>query len=84
MDFNDFFEGLESLFGLQYAKLLSMHSYLEVLSKKDRLLRSIPEYRDLKNYLPEKRDHRFKFLSPEWRENKRIEKDIRRGVLTLD
>ncbi len=84
MDFNDFFEGLESLFGLQYAKLLSMHSYLEVLSKKDRLLRSIPEYRDLKSYLPEKRDHRFKFLSPEWRENKRIEKDIRRGVLTLD
>ena len=71
------------LFSFQYASLLSMHAYMEANSKIKRLLRIGDEYSDLENFLPKKKDHKFKFLSPEWREERKIKKDIRKGLLTF-
>ena len=83
INFNDFFENMEMLFGFQYASLLSKHAFMEGQSKIRRLLRKGKEYSDLESFLPEKKDHKFKFLSPEWREERKIKKAIKKRRLKL-
>lgn len=83
IDINDFYDNIEMLFSFQYTSLLTIHAFMEAKSKLERMLRSSKEYQNLEKLIPEKKDHKFRFLTPEWREERAIDKAIKKGLIKL-
>jgi hypothetical protein len=74
---------LSKVLNFKLLKIQAQHQYLLSLSKLNRLLLKGDAYQDLERYLPSKKDHKFRFLDHRKWENRKINRDLKRGVLRI-